>query len=158
RFDPNAVSRSGARGLMQVQDAASRQVGISNLFDPKEAVHAGVKYLDWVRSQFEADLDIRDRTWFSLAAYNGGLTHVNAARKLAASQGRDPRRWFGHVELAVGDLSSQPRYQALDSRQVTDYVTRVRDYYEMYVRLTEHQRLPGSGGQALPAVAAYVGE
>ncbi|MEM7706448.1 MAG: transglycosylase SLT domain-containing protein [Pseudomonadota bacterium] len=158
RFDPNAVSRSGARGLMQVQDAASRQVGISNLFDPKDAVHAGVKYLDWVRSQFEADLDIRDRTWFSLAAYNGGLTHVNAARKLAASQGRDPRRWFGHVELAMGDLSSQPRYQALDSRQVTDYVTRVRDYYEMYVRLTEHQRLPGSGGQASPAVAAYVGE
>ena len=139
RFDPNAVSRSGARGLMQVQDAASRQVGIADLFEPKSAIHAGVKYLDWVRNQFEPQLDIRDRTWFSLAAYNGGLTHVNAARALARKQGRDHRRWFGEVELAMADLPGDPRYRALDATQVTNYVRRIRHYYEMYVRLTEHQ-------------------
>ncbi len=156
RFDPNAVSRSGARGLMQLQNAAARQMEISDLFNPQSSVHAGVKYLDWVRSQLEVDLDIRDRTWFSLAAYNGGLSHVIAARKLAAEQGRDPRRWFGHVELAMGELSSLPRYQDLDSRQVTDYVSRVRDYFEMYVRLTEHEGIPA--GNIAPAALAAAGE
>ncbi|MEM9530802.1 MAG: transporter substrate-binding domain-containing protein [Pseudomonadota bacterium] len=153
RFDPKAVSRSGARGLMQVQDAAARQVGITRLFEPKAAIHAGVRYLDWARNQFEAELDIRDRTWFSLAAYNGGLTHVNAARDLARRQGRDPRRWFGHVELAMADLAKQPRYRALDAQQVINYVERIRGYFEMYVRLTEHEQ-PIPARSATPVVAA----
>lgn len=158
RFDPNAVSRSGAKGLMQLQTAASQQMGISDLFDPQSSVHGGVKYLDWVRSQFEEDLDIRDRTWFSLAAYNGGLSHVIAARKLAARQGHDPRRWFGHVEHAMTELPKQPRYQDLDASQVTDYVSRIRDYFEMYVRLTEHEPGPGRGYGDRTPVAAFVGE
>ncbi len=154
RFDPNAVSRSGAKGLMQLQTAASQQMGISDLFDPQSSVHGGVKYLDWVRSQLEEDLDIRDRTWFSLAAYNGGLAHVIAARKLAVQRGYDPRRWFGHVELAMAELPKQARYKDLDARQVTDYVSRIRDYFEMYVRLTEHEQTPGSRRAMFAPVAA----
>ncbi len=154
RFDPNAVSRSGARGLMQVQHVASQQVGIDDLFDPKAGIHAGVRYLDWVRAQFEPDLDIRDRTWFSLAAYNGGLTHVKAARELARSQGLDPRRWFGHVEAALAVLAEpendpQGRYQTLDAEQVLTYVSHIRDYFQMYVRLTESPEPPNTPSPAL---------
>lgn len=138
RFDPAAVSRTGARGLMQVQNAAAQQVGIDDLFDPQSAIHAGVRYLDWVRDQFEPELKIRERTWFSLAAYNGGLSHVIAARALAGEMGLDNRVWFGNVEKAMTELASQPRYAALDARQVTDYVRRIRDHFGMYVRLTEH--------------------
>lgn len=136
RFDPNAVSVSGARGLMQVTDVAAEEIGIHDLFEPKSAIHAGVKYLDWVRTQFEVSLDIRERIWLSLAAYNGGIGHITAARELAVEMGLDPNRWFGHVEKATVALSRQPG-RRLDAGQITDYVRRVRNYYESYVRLTE---------------------
>ena len=142
RFDPEAISASGARGLMQVLDVASRQVGISDLHDPRSGIHAGVKYLDWVRDQFESDLDIRDRTWFSLASYNGGIRHVFEARQLAKQMGLDPRRWFGQVETAfisMAQAQNDPagRYSALDETQVINYVRRIRAGFESYVRLTE---------------------
>jgi membrane-bound lytic murein transglycosylase F len=142
RFDPRAVSRSGARGLMQVKDAAAQQVGIGELFEPRNGIHAGVRYLDWVRNQFEPELDIRDRLWFSLAAYNGGLTHVRAARRLADSMGLDSRRWFGHVEVALKALGTPQgdpdgRYLAMDEEQIVNYVRRIRDRFAAYVRLTE---------------------
>jgi membrane-bound lytic murein transglycosylase F len=142
RFDPQAISRSGARGLMQVRDPASRQVGISELHDPRSGIHAGVKYLDWVRNQFEPELDIRDRTWFSLASYNGGIRYIREARQIAEQMGLDPRRWFGQVETALASMA-QPqndpagRYAALDETQVIDYVRRIRASFESYVRLTE---------------------
>ena len=147
RFDPQAISRSGARGLMQVRDVASKQIGIAELHDPRSGIHAGVKYLDWVRDQFEPELDIRDRTWFSLASYNGGIRHVREARQRAAESGLDPRRWFGHVEIAFAAMA-QPendpagRYAALDYSQVINYVRRIRAGFESYVRLTEFPATP----------------
>ncbi len=160
RFDPNAVSRSGARGLMQLQEVAARQVGIDDLFDPQSSIHGGVRYLDWVRRQFEPDLDIRDRTWFSLAAYNGGLTHVKAARELARRQGLDSRRWFGNVEAAIKVLADpqhdpEGRFQTLDADQVVTYVSKIRDYFRMYVRLTE---APAPTSAPSPALAERSGD
>jgi membrane-bound lytic murein transglycosylase F len=138
RFDPLAVSVSGARGLMQLKPVAARQVGIEDLFDPRQAVHAGVRYLDWLRDRFEPELDVRDRLWFSLAAYNGGLTHIRAARVEAARLGLDNRRWFGNVEQALVALkeSGNPTYAGVDVDQIVGYVARISDRYRSYVQLT----------------------
>ncbi len=138
-FDYKAVSYTGAKGLMQVQDVAARQVGITNMFEPQSAIHAGVKYLDWVRDQFDETLSVQDRTWFSLAAYNGGIRWIKEARVAATEQGLDPNRWFGGVEQALIQLKrSDPegRFARLDVAQVTDYVRKVRAYYDSYARMT----------------------
>ncbi len=136
RFDPSAISSSGAKGLMQVMDVSARQVGITNPLDPKSGIHAGVKYLDWIRNQLESDLNIRERIWLSLAAYNGGIGNIKRARREAVRMGLDPDRWFGQVEKATLALSRKPG-RRFDGHQIINYVRRVRDYYESYVRMTE---------------------
>lgn len=140
RFDPEAVSSAGARGLMQVKDVAAEEVGIADISDPQDAIHAGVKYLDWVRAHLESDLDVRDRIWFSLVGYNAGIARLLDARTLAAQMNLDTRRWQGQVELAFQEL---PQSGMRDGKHVTlqpqttiSYIERIQARYQAYVRLT----------------------
>src|SRR5207248_3311353 len=64
-YRPHAVSRKGARGLMQLLPETGREVGISNLFDPRDNIVAGARYLKKLFSQFG---NIR----LAVAAYNAG--------------------------------------------------------------------------------------
>jgi hypothetical protein len=67
-----AVSHKGARGLMQLMPATAARFGVrkEKLFDPKENLEAGVKYLSWLLEQFPNDLAR------VLAAYNAGENAV----------------------------------------------------------------------------------
>jgi len=67
-FDPRAVSRKGARGLMQLMPATARRfgVGLEDIFEPQRNLDAGVRYLRWLLDRFEGDLPL------ALAAYNAG--------------------------------------------------------------------------------------
>lgn len=68
-YRPRATSRVGARGLMQVMPATARDLGVRSagaLFDPKQNVEAGVKYLKVLLERFDGDLPT------ALAAYNAG--------------------------------------------------------------------------------------
>lgn len=71
-FEPQAVSRSGAQGLMQLMPATQRRFGVANPFDPLDNITAGVAYLAWLHKQFGGDLDR------IIAAYNAG---ENAVRR-----------------------------------------------------------------------------
>lgn len=68
-FNPRAVSRKGARGLMQLLPATARRFGVNrkrDLFNPTKNLEAGVKYLKWLTERFGGDIQK------SLAAYNAG--------------------------------------------------------------------------------------
>lgn len=68
-FNPRAVSRKGARGLMQLLPATARRFGLTkkgDLFDPGKNVEAGVRYLKWLTERFGGDVQR------VLAAYNAG--------------------------------------------------------------------------------------
>jgi soluble lytic murein transglycosylase-like protein len=64
-YNPYAVSIKGAEGLMQLMPPTARMLGVSNSFDPRENIEAGVKYLKFLQGLYGDDR-------LALAAYNAG--------------------------------------------------------------------------------------
>jgi soluble lytic murein transglycosylase-like protein len=69
-YNPNAVSRKGASGLMQLMPGTARSLKVSNSFDPQDNVEGGVKYLRFLLDTFRGDVSL------AVAAYNAGLSKV----------------------------------------------------------------------------------
>jgi hypothetical protein len=69
-YDPNAVSRKGAMGLMQLVPGTAKRFGVENPFDPVQNIHGGVSYLKYLLDMFRGDVTL------SLAAYNAGENSV----------------------------------------------------------------------------------
>jgi membrane-bound lytic murein transglycosylase F len=137
-FDPRARSFAGAVGLLQVLPRTGRDMGVTNLLDPESNIRAGLSYLSWVRERFDEDLPVRDRMWFTLAAYNVGAGHVRDARRVATEIGLNPDRWFDNVERAML-LLSRPEYARraqhgyCRGREPVDYVREIQSRYEAYL-------------------------
>ena len=73
-FNPRAVSRKGARGLMQLMPGTARRYGVRNSFDPHDNIRGGTAYLSDLLGMFDGDL-VR-----TLAAYNAGEGAVQRYR------------------------------------------------------------------------------
>ena len=71
-FDKHAVSSKGAQGLMQLMPETAKELEVGDSFDPKENIHAGVRYLKKQLKNFQNDVSL------ALAAYNAG---ENAVRR-----------------------------------------------------------------------------
>ncbi len=69
-YNPYAVSRRGARGLMQLIPGTASRFGVRNSFDPQSNLDGGIRYLKYLMELFDGDLRL------SLAAYNAGENAV----------------------------------------------------------------------------------
>ena len=65
-FDPRAVSRKGARGLMQLMPETATTLGVRDPFDPRQNIHGGTRHLRAMMDRFGHDLPL------AVAAYNAG--------------------------------------------------------------------------------------
>jgi soluble lytic murein transglycosylase len=70
-FDPHAVSKKGATGLMQIMPENFKPLGIRDPFDPWQNINAGARYFKQMYDRFKGKLTL------SLAAYNAGPTAVD---------------------------------------------------------------------------------
>jgi hypothetical protein len=70
RFDPVAMSKKGAKGLMQLMPITADALDVENVYSPEENVKAGARHLKWLLDRFDGDVSL------ALAAYNAGLKNV----------------------------------------------------------------------------------
>jgi hypothetical protein len=69
-YDPNAVSRKGAEGLMQLMPKTAQGLKVNDSFNPADNIRGGVRYLRFLLDTFRGDVTL------ALAAYNAGLSRV----------------------------------------------------------------------------------
>lgn len=132
RWNPAAVSPTGARGMMMLTTAAAGEVGVSNRHDTIESLRGGTEYFLRLRSLLPTEVREPDRTWLALSAYNGGLAHVEDARRLTERRGEDPNRWPS-VKRNLLLLQEREFYRTVKhgfvrSGQAVAFVHRVRRY------------------------------
>ena len=126
-LDQSKKSSHGAVGVMQIKPstAADKSVGIPDIGNTDNNIHAGTKYLAYIRdSYFGSDeIDPMAQIHFSLASYNSGPNRVKQLRKKAESMGLDPNVWFFNVERAA---------LAAGVTQPVHYVANIHKYYVAY--------------------------
>ena len=131
-LDHQRRSHRGAVGIMQLlpSTAASPNVGIPDISSIEDNIHAGVKYLSFIRQRYFSDPDILplDRLAFGWAAYNAGPAKVNKMRRLAKEMGLNPNIWFDHVELAAAKIVG---------RETVHYVRSIFTHYIAYSLVKE---------------------
>lgn len=79
-YNPKAISKKGAKGLMQLMPTTARSLGVKDSFNPEHNINAGVRYFKKLLDQFDGDVKL------ALAAYNAG------GRKVREHSGIPPFR------------------------------------------------------------------
>jgi membrane-bound lytic murein transglycosylase F len=117
---------------MMLTESTAASVGVKNRLDPSESIAGGGAYFARVVQMLPAHILEPDRTWFALAAYNVGFGHVEDARILAQSQGRDPDAW-SDVSKSL-PLLAEERWYTQAKRgyargwEPVNFVSQVRDF------------------------------
>lgn len=91
-WNPSAISRKGAQGLMQLIPTTAQRFGADDAFSPKQNVDAGVRYLKTLLERYNGNLDL------ALAAYNAGEGAVDRAHGVPAY--RETRNYVQRVQEA----------------------------------------------------------
>ncbi|HHQ48074.1 MAG TPA: lytic transglycosylase F [Acidobacteria bacterium] len=104
-LDQSKRSHVGAVGIMQLlpTTAADPNVGIPDITTVEANIHAGTKYLRFLRDRYFSDpaIDPLNAELFTFAAYNAGPARIAKLRAEAARMGLDPNRWFDNVEVVA---------------------------------------------------------
>jgi len=107
-LDQNKKSRRGAVGIMQIRPstAKDKHVDIQNVHELENNIHAGAKYLGFLRDRYFDDPEIPADAQidFAWAAYNAGPAAINKARRRARRDGFDPNLWSETVDY-VGNVN-----------------------------------------------------
>ena len=132
----NRKSPAGAVGVMQIKPstAADRNVGIDDVTNVDNNIHAGAKYMRFLADRYFSNDSINElNQWLlALAAYNAGPAKINRYRREAEANGYDPNYWFDNVEIIAAKRIG---------RETVTYVSNVFKYYVGYQLTNERLAL-----------------
>jgi membrane-bound lytic murein transglycosylase MltF len=127
RIDQSMRSPAGAVGVMQMlpTTAKDQNVNIPNIENLENNIHAGVKYLRFLRDRYfeEQPMDEANKMLFTFASYNAGPAKVEKLRGDAEKTDLDPNVWFRNVEIVAAKRIGHETVQ---------YVSNIYKYYTAY--------------------------
>jgi membrane-bound lytic murein transglycosylase MltF len=143
-LDQSVKSPVGAIGVMQVMPATGKELKVGDITKIESNVHAGVKYMRFMRDQYFANepMDDLNKTLMTFASYNAGPGRVKQLRRETEMKGLNPNVWFGNVERIASERIG---------RETVTYVSNIFKYYVTY-------RLISEQAQRRAAAKAQVGK
>lgn len=134
RIDQSKRSPVGAIGVMQILPSTARDknVNIPDIEELENNIHAGVKYLRFIRDRYfeKEPMDDLNKMLFSFASYNAGPSKIISLRREASQAGLDPNDWFRNVEnIAARRIG----------RETVQYVSNIYKYYIAYKLIEDKQ-------------------
>lgn len=138
QFDQSRRSHAGAIGIMQVlpQTAHEPYINVRHIQNIDNNIHAGVKYMDYIRSHYldDENIDEINQLYFALASYNAGPNRIKRLREVAKERGFDDTKWFNNVEIIVKEeVGMEP----------ITYVGNIKRYYTIYKQIYALQNAAG---------------
>ena len=120
-------SPAGAIGVTQIlpSTAADPNVNIPNIEEIENNIHAGVKYLRFIRNRYfeKEPMDSLNKMLFTFATYNAGAGKIAQLRKQAQQKGLNANVWFRNVEIIAAEKIG---------RETVKYVSNIYKYYIAY--------------------------
>lgn len=133
KFDQSIQNKWGAIGVFQIKKMVAMEKyvnipDIEGLENARNNIHAGVKYLSWLRKTYFSNPDIegKDRIRLSLAAYNAGPGRLQQAAKKAVEINLNPNIWFRNMEYAL---------LAMGKTEPVSYVSNINNHFLAYAIL-----------------------
>ena len=127
QLDQNKRSHDGTVGIMQVlpKTAADKNINIADIERLESNIHAGVKYLRFIRDRYFDDpaIDSLNQNLFTFASYNAGPAKIDSLRKEAKKMGLNPNVWFSNVEVIAAKRIG---------RETVQYVGNIYKYFLAY--------------------------
>ncbi len=149
KFNANAESWAGAKGVMQLMPSTAEKFGINSTSTIEQQVNAGVKLLFKIDEILQETVsDSSERIKFVLASYNVGLGHVQDAQRLAEKYEKQPMIWENNVDYYLLHKSEMKYYRdnvvkfgICRGRQPYYFVLEVLARYEHYKNMEEAGKL-----------------
>jgi len=143
-LDHKKRSKAGAVGIMQVlpTTAKDKNVAIKHIDILENNIHAGSKYLRFLKSRYFSDesVDELNRNLFAIAAYNAGPARIAKLRKEAEKKGLNPNVWFNNVEVIASLRIGQ---------ETVRYVGNIYKYYIVYKHIIKQRQVKEIGKQLM---------
>ncbi len=155
KWDPDAVSPTGVRGVMMLTAETATALGVLDRANAAQSIRGGALYLQQMRDTIPVRVPEPDRTWLALAAYNMGYGHLEDARVLTQTLGKDPDSWQD-VRSSLPLLSQERWYTQLKRGyargwEAARFVDHVRGYLDVLEWVSPDPAAPPPMSSAAPA-------
>ncbi|MFC3854151.1 membrane-bound lytic murein transglycosylase MltF [Salinispirillum marinum] len=132
---PRAVSPTGVRGVMMLTLRTAGDLGVTNRLNPTQSIFGGAQYINSLYGRLPEHITDPDRMWFTLAAYNVGLGHLEDARRIAELLEYSPDHWLDLQQilpkLRDPEYYEFTRFGFARGDEPVVYVQNIRRYYDL---------------------------
>ena len=139
KWDKDAVSYTGVRGLMMLTKNTSKEMNIEDREDPIQSIEGGAKYLKKMLRSLPDNINNNDKIWYAIASYNIGFRHIEDAMKMADNEGVDSGNWYllepYILRLSQSKYYKNTKYGYARGWETLKYVQNIRQYYDILVFL-----------------------